>query len=175
MNSKKLIQLYLDGQLDDTDRRRAEDILKDDAQARAELADYQRIRGALQSAAIPGREISQPDFMWSRVKAAIERGEVTDEEAESGERTPWWNWDYRWAFAGVAAGVMCSLALVFWAQRSQPIALQDLRKQGYSAVTVYTFDPQVYPAEYQSSHAGANVIWLTGVDAYGPPQSQDKI
>ena len=69
---------------------------------------------------------------------------------------------------------MCALAFVFWAQRERIVAIQDFRKQGYSAVTVYTFDPEVYPAEYQSSHAGANVIWLTGVDAYGPPQAQEK-
>lgn len=169
MNSKKLIQLYLDGQLDDSDRRRAEDILKNDPEARAELGDYQKISKALKEVGAPEGEISQPDFMWSRVKAAIERGEVSGEQSGEGERTPWWNWDYRWAFAGVAAGVMCALALVFWAQREQTIAIADPRKEGYSSVTVYTFDPEVYPAEYRSSHAGATVIWLTGVDAYGPP------
>ena len=166
MSSKKLIQLYLDGQLDDADRRRVEDILKSDPGAAAELGDYRKIGQALKEAATATGEISQPDFMWSRVRAAIERGEAAGEE---GERTPWWNWDYRWAFAGVAAGVMCALALVFWAQHDRTIALQNPRGQGYSAVTVYTFDPDVYPAEYRSSHAGANVIWLTGVDAYGPP------
>lgn len=174
MNSKKLIQLYLDGQLDDADRRRVEEILQNEPETRAELDDYQKISRVLKEAGVPNAEISQADFMWSRVKAAIERGEFSGEGADGRERTPWWNWDYRWAFAGVVAGVMCALAFVFWAQRERIVAIQDFRKQGYSAVTVYTFDPEVYPAEYQSSHAGANVIWLTGVDAYGPPQAQEK-
>ena len=173
--SKKLIQLYLDGRLDDADRQRAEDLLKNDPEARAELEDYRKIGRALKEAGTPGVEISQPNFMWTRVKAAIERGEIAEDEADDRERTPWWNWDYRWAFAGVAAGVICALAFVFWAQRAQTVAIQDPRKEGYSAVTVYTFDPSVYPAEYRSSHAGANVIWLTGVDAYVPPQAQEKI
>ena len=174
MNSRKLIQLYLDGQLDDTDRQRAEEILKNDPEARAELGDYQKIGRALKEAAVSKGAVSQPNFMGSRVKAAIECGDAAGDDAGGRERIPWWNWDYRWAFAGVAASVMCSLALVFWAQRSQIIVLQDPRKQGYSSVTVYTFDPQVYPAEYRSPHAGANVIWLTGADAYGAPQAQEK-
>jgi len=173
--SKKLIQLYLDGQLDDADRQRAEELLKNDPEARAELEAYRKIGGALKEAGTPAGEISQPDFMWSRVKAAIERGQISEDEAEEGESTPWWNWDYRWAFAGVAAGVMCALAFVFWAQRAQVVAIDDPRREGYSAVTVYTFDPDVYPAEYRSQNAGANVIWITGVDAYAPAQSQDKI
>lgn len=174
MSTKKLIQLYLDGQLDDADRQRAEEIFKNDPAARAELKEYQKIGQVMKEVAVPSGDISQADFMWSRVKSAIQRGEISEDEADSGERTPWWNWDYRWAFAGVAAGVMLALGMVFWAQQDRIVAVQDPRKEGYSTVTVYTFDPSVYPAEYRSTHAGANVIWLTGADAYGPPQGSEK-
>jgi hypothetical protein len=166
------MQLYLDGQLEDADRLRAEKLLKEDPQARAEMEVYERIRRALRDAATPGHEISQPDFMWTRVKETIERGAYPPDDTET-ERTPWWNWDYRWAFTGVAAGVILALGLIYWSRQDVgTVAVPNYKGQGYSSVTVYTFDPEVYPAEYRSQHARATVIWLTGVDAYG--QKQEK-
>lgn len=168
-SSKKLIQLYLDDQLDEADRLRVEQILQEDADARAELEAYQKIRQALKTTAVPAMEISQPDFLWSRVKAAVEKDETTAGAREK-EHNPWWNWDFRWAFGGVTAVVFAALALSYllWVWQGHTVSLPDFRKQGYSTVTVYTFDPTVYPAEYLSGHAGANVIWLAGVDAYEP-------
>lgn len=167
---KKLIQLYIDGELDEQDRLRAEQILQEDPEARAEVENSRKLRAALQSAASPSSEISQSDFMWSRVKESIERAEA----APRPERNPWWNWNYRWAFSGFAALVVVTLAVSYlsWARRTQVVNLPDDRKQGYSAVTVYTFDPDVYPAEYRSRNAEANVIWITGADAYEPAAGQ---
>ncbi|MBV9464258.1 MAG: hypothetical protein JO317_08530 [Verrucomicrobiae bacterium] len=168
----KLMQLYLDGQLAGADRAALESRLEQSETLRAELREYERMRRSLQAVAA-SPEFSNAEFLWQRVKNAIHQ-EVRQQEAPPRERSPWWDWDFRWAFGSMAALVLIVLGLThfFWLRLDRTISAPNDSAEGYSFVTVYSFEPGVYPAEYKSKNAGANVIWLTGADAYDLPRER---